>query len=124
MAFNEVIKGEFMGREAAYNSVRAYTRKGTVKFSISKDIMDRLGNPMFFRVAVGTGQHSGLVALIPTRAKSPNAYCIHATNGTVSVTASKIGNLTAEKTIKIPHEITDDGLVVDVRPITVRVAAA
>lgn len=124
MAFTEITKGKFAGKEQAVDSVRVYVRGKLNKVIISRDILKTLGNPIFFRVAVGSGKHAGFVALIPTRAKSPNAYRVHDKLGCIGFMSSEVGPLSEGRTTKVPHEITDDGLVIDVRGLMASSKAA
>lgn len=119
MAFTEVTKGVFASKPAAVNSVRVYGRPSCVKIVISSDILAKLGEPMFFRAAVGSGKHAGFIALIPARAKSGNTYKVNPRMGCIGISPKAIGIARSTfKTTAVPHEITDDGLVLDIRAFT------
>lgn len=122
-------------RPALSNTVKAYKvsgRKGKSAFTlvIARDVYARLGSPAYFYVMVGTGEHSGYIALRPRGGKTSSSLKVVTSgsnniNGSnniavkltvsvnkVGVDADKIG-----KPVTLPFEVTQDGLVVDLRGI-------
>lgn len=122
MAFEEISKGRFNGKEAIRNRVAiAPGYKGSILIRVSNDIYKSVGAPMFFKIGIGSGKHSGLIALIPTSIKSSNSYKPTVSfNGrgqaTLSVAAKNLG-ITVDEMTTLPFEITDAGLAIDVRPL-------
>lgn len=125
MSFTEISKGQF-GETKAINSIRvASYQSGSGKVCISSDILEQVGSPMFFKIAVGEGKHSGFLALIPTRTKSKNSYSIHRAQGHLTISSKKTGlPMSLFGSTKVPHEITDDGIVIDIRGIGQRALQA
>lgn len=122
MAFEEVTKGAFIGKKAATNRVLiAFNKAGTIAIRVSNDVFTRVGSPMFFKVAVGTGQHEGLVALMPTNMKTASAYRVavsHNGKGQASIGMSpKTISVKGSGNVEVPFEITDAGIAIDVRAL-------
>lgn len=122
MAFEEISKGRFTGKEAIQNRVAISPQvNNTLKILVSNDIYKSLGAPMFFKVGIGSGKHAGLIALIPTSIESANAYRASVSfkgrgQAAISVSAKNLGVTVSEMTA-LPFEITDAGLAIDIRPL-------
>lgn len=131
MAFEDLPARKNFGRDKLVNTVKAATTKnGGVNFRVSRDIVEKMGSPSFVRVLVGTGQHAGKIAVIPRHMKSDQSVIFRPGNPNsqafmFTVGSTRLGIATANRsTITLSHEITDDGLVVDVRPLMKPVAVA
>lgn len=124
MAFQEIERGVFQGKEALSNTVSVAVSKSTpsvAAISISADIFKKVGEPMFFNVLIGTGEHSGFIALIPRNTKGASSYKpIRPSSKSLakfSISAKKLGLVSkAIGIIPLPFEITSDGIIADIRP--------
>lgn len=119
MAFNEIEKGEGL-REALTNTVKFHTSKTVGLFTMSGDVFEKMGSPGFLRVLLGDGEHSGYVALIPRQVPGKNTYSLVPSGRCwkFAISARKIGVTAGKRPGRsMPFEITDDGLVVDLRSV-------
>lgn len=123
MAFHEIERGSWKTREALKDTVGVWvSAQGVASITISGDLYKKIGSPAFVKVMLGSGEHSGFVALIP-RNMPAGAYKVTKTSAgsaqmKLSITASRLGLLRDKRpTMHLPHEITEDGLIVDLRPI-------
>jgi hypothetical protein len=129
MAFVELPKTKTFGRNALGNTVRAHVQNtGTVVIRVSADIYEKMGAPAFCRVMVGTDDHTGRIAVLPRAMKTAETRALKLLKGNKSpifdVGAKRIGvNTTPRKTITLPHEISEHGLIIDVRPLMKPVAS-
>lgn len=119
MAFTEIKRGGFQGRKAIQNTVKIAPTSNCLKLDVSNDIYTRLGAPTFFKIMRGSGEHDGFIALVPRNVKSDATYKVHVGfNGRglakISVSANRIG-VRKDAAGSLPFEITEDGLIVDVR---------
>lgn len=124
MAFQEIQKGTF-GRPAATNRISASVSKATVSISISADIYKQIGSPAFVKMLLGTGSDAGFLAIVPKNMPGKGTYRTFMTGGPsgaacVSISGSKI-NVPSMRlpTTTLAFEITDDGCVIDIRPLRV-----
>jgi hypothetical protein len=108
------------------NTVKVYRKHGTNGFDIvvSRDIYQKLGNPAYFHIMVGSGEHSGFAALLPRGGKTGASLKVNIPTsavGAVKVAASgnKLGVVTDKiaKPVALPFEVKDEGLIVDLRGI-------
>lgn len=131
MAFHEIERGEFRGREALKNAVQAHMSKsaGSITVAIAGEIDSKIGNPMFINCLIGSGEHSGFVALIPRNVRGAASYKLNRqasrTTARFSIHPKKIGVVARQiAPLKLPFEITEDGLIVDIRPLRQPVLSA
>lgn len=123
MAFHEIERGVFgASRPALSNAVKVHSsNRGQIfTFSIARDIYRKLGAPMFLNVLIGSGEHSGFIAMIPRNTRGSASYKMTTGKGCVtprfSIHPKKIGVVPRMvEATKIPFEITEDGLIVDIR---------
>lgn len=130
MAFVDLPTVNDFSREALSNCVRASVGPtGTVSIRIAADIYKLMGSPLFCRVLNGTEEHKGRIAVLPRSMKTPDTRPIRATgpaskSPTIQLGARRIGVTPApRKTITLPHEISENGLLIDVRPLMKPVAS-
>lgn len=121
MAFHEIERGMFKGNSALTNTVKVRIAKSfhqNAVIVISGDIDKKVGEPMFFNLLIGSGEHSGFIALVPRNSKGSASYKINRVGkcATVTVSARKIGLLPSTFSCEVPYEITADGVVFDIRP--------
>lgn len=126
MAFTAIEKGlGKYGRKRLENTVSVTVQAaGTSFITLSGDVVQRLGNPPYVKVMLGSGEHSGFIALIPRNMPGETSYKMLKNGGQsghtkrLAIYAKKIG-LVIEKTpvTTVPFEITEDGLIVDLRPL-------
>ena len=123
MSFHEIERGEFKGRAPLKNIVQVHTNgTAALSFAIAGDIAKKIGDPIFINILLGSGEHSGYVAFIPRNVRGPASYkvCRQASRPTArfSIHPKKLG-VVARKIAPtiLPHEITEDGLIVDIRPL-------
>ncbi|PBB75176.1 hypothetical protein CK227_10310 [Mesorhizobium sp. WSM4308] len=125
MAFHDVERGVFKGAAALISTVQVRISKstpGTAAITISQDVYKKVGEPMFFNIMLGSGEHSGFIALIPRNSKGASSYKAFSTSPTgkacvISISAKKLGLVSkAIATTKLPFEITSDGIIADIRP--------
>lgn len=129
MAFKDLPRPERgFGSDTFKNTVACYVQdNGTVVFRLSSDIHAKMGSPSFCRVMVGTGEHFGRIAVLPSGMKTDDTrkftYQPNGKSPTFTVGAKRIGvSKGARKTVHLPHEITEDGLIIDIRPLMKPVA--
>lgn len=123
MAFQEIERGTFAGRQALQNTVRIQARNGGAIVNISNDIFTKLGTPNFLRVMIGTGEHKGFVAIIPRNMPSTGTYTPNVGFkgrglAKFSISAKRLTVPSELPATELPYEITEDGLVVDIRPLS------
>lgn len=125
MAFHEIDRGSrFSGRGPMRNKVRIY-RVGPSQtcLVLSEDINKAIGSPTYLNVLVGAGEHSGYLALVPSATQTHSSYAVAKNNPKsravkIGISPKKIGVVTTllEKGgADLPFEITEDGLIVDLR---------
>lgn len=136
MSFHAVERGVHIGsRRAKVNTVSVAPaapkgrKTGSVTFFISRDIFQKIGAPRFLSVLLGSDEHSGYLAFVPKSMPSGSTYKVFLPekgrgSARIGISSKKVGirldNLTG--THALPFEITDDGLVIDLRHV--RSAAA
>lgn len=117
MAFNELTKGQkIRGRALSRVSIGKYGKNGTATIRISNDVAEEMNWPPYFSISIGSEEHSGLVMLRPHFGKSQNSYrAIYASKNSgcqISVGSKRIGlHGTRFKTVEVPYELTDGGLI-------------
>lgn len=123
MAFTEIEKGIFQnGTRKSISPVRMVSSGITATFVISAELMKQIGDKPFAKLLLGSGEHDGLFAVIPQQDKTKNAYRFGRYGkmrgsrlavglGTLRLPAVKI------KPVNLPFEITEDGLVIDIRKL-------
>lgn len=122
MAFQEIERGTFAGRKALQNTVRIEAKNGNASVVISNDIFTKIGAPNFLRVMIGTGEHKGFVAIVPRNMPSTGTYKPNVGfNGRglakISISAKRLTVPTDTPATELPYEITEDGVIVDLRPL-------
>jgi hypothetical protein len=121
MSFLEIEKGKFGGLETVSNRAAVSVYKPCAKIGVSGDIYKKLGSPTYFKLMLGTGAHSGFVALIPRNMPSASSYKINGNNKSsfeIAVSPKKIGITSDRRGLTpVPFEITEDGLILDIRPL-------
>ena len=118
MAFETLQKGsKGFGKEAKTNSVTVCKspKSGGISLRISRDILKSLGEPHYAQIALGNGEHTGLVLIAPAAVKMNN-YRIHYHGkigaGTIGISPLRLGlPRHSFKTTECDYEITDDGVV-------------
>lgn len=94
------------------------------RLSIAADLFEALGKPTHFRFMIGTGPDAGRVMLVP----APDGYVVikrapSCTAMAVTIPAG-IGAKAPPRTTVVAHELTTDGLIVDLSPFIARGPAA
>lgn len=115
--FQEIVKGRFGSEKLQGVSVGA--GKGCGKIKISEDLLREMGNPVFCRVLKGTGKHAGMVAIVPRSVKGKDGYKLSPLN-VISISSHFIDLPSSLSTVRPPYEMTDDGLVIDLKAIVVK----
>lgn len=131
MAFVELPENvTHAGRDRLSNCVRAaISTQGTVQITVSADIHQKLGSPKACRIMVGTDDHEGKIAILPLKSKAKGTLNFTTNNKSavspkVQIRASRLSlKDNPRATTTIPHEVTDLGLIVDVRPLMKPVAS-
>lgn len=136
MAFNEVIKKKFGGAHAASNRVIISGTPEALRVTFSGDILEKLGNPLFVKVLVGSGADSGKMLVRGSAIKNTSAYKLTgAKNGKSKHFAispnhlsptlkkdvqrkAKAGTKKYMNAVAVPHTVSDAGLVIDFSPIS------
>lgn len=126
MAFHELEKGS--GRRAATNRVViSWIKRSSAQIRISGDLHKRIGSPSFVKIMLGGGEDAGFVAVIPQASPCDNSYAMFGARKQRMFTLSlnKVGiQRRARETVTVPHEITQDGLVLDLRSVAAPTAPA
>jgi hypothetical protein len=118
MAFTE-IKTEGWKRPRLVNQVNMRTDvTGTAAFTISEDVLKRLGNPSFLSRLVGSGEHAGMVCFLPKqmpgKATAKLTGIASGKSKQISFPCRLIGLEKLSRSSRpVPFEITEDGLIVD-----------
>lgn len=125
MAFHEIQRGVFAGKKALTNSVKVAVtsvKTGAVHITVSRDVLAKIGDPMFLSVLIGEDEHAGRVALVPRNSRSASSYKISrpvSSCGKICLSANKLGiGKVMIKTTPVNFDITPDGVVIDLRPIS------
>lgn len=126
MAFHQVEKGAFaFGLEKLIDTVSVRVSGPTAHISVSKDIYEKLKSPAAIKVMIGSGENSGFIALIPKEIAVNGCYALHKKERKLAISASKIGVVKGTRpTVHVSHEITEDGLIIDIRPLRQPVSVA
>lgn len=123
MAFYAIEKGAFGGLNTVSNRAAVAVYSGCAKIGVTEDIYKRLGSPAFFKVMIGTREHSGFIAVIPRNMPGTGTYKVHNNNKSsfeVAISPKKIGILSDNRPLTaVPFEITEDGVVIDIKPLRV-----
>lgn len=114
--FKEVDKGVFSANHAI-PGVRIGWQSGSVRVTVDRDLFAKLGEPKFVKVMTGEGDHAGMVAIVPIKTKLANAYTMNQTNRSISLSPKKLGVKYKGGSLRVPHELTEDGLVIDLRSV-------
>lgn len=128
MAFHDLPKSKTGGRTKLSNTVTAAIYiAGNVIIRISEDLHRKMGSPAFASVLLGDGEHAGRIAIVPKVMKTTKTVRVAKQKGGASVDlcvgAGRIGvNGAKRRAITLSHDITDDGLIVDIRPLMKPVA--
>jgi hypothetical protein len=124
MAFQEIDPAAGVGPRAKINTVSIWSAAdGACFLVLSGDIYEQIGAPPFARLLLGSGEHAGLVAVVPQTMASDASYKFIRMNPAakqykVTVASAKIGIPRAKRqTTSLPFEITEDGLIVDLRQL-------
>lgn len=126
MAFNELLK--LRGQTHRIEGVRLGTSQGNARFNIGAAVMERFApDAKRIKVLVGSGEDYGRVRLVPT--ENNDGYAVFAGGRKaaarmVVVSARRLGLAGPVKSTDLPYEITDAGLIVDIRPVMVKPAVA
>jgi hypothetical protein len=86
-------------------------------------VFRRLGRPAFVQAMLGTDEHSGFVAFIPRNVRSATTYTVAVPPGNaaakIGISSPRLG-IVASKivgAVDLPFELTEDGLIVDMRKL-------
>jgi hypothetical protein len=112
--FKEVEKGVF-SPNLEIKGVRVSRVNGSIRIVIDRGLFKQLGEPKFVKMLRGDGEHEGMVAMMPIRAKVANAYTMNKANRSISISPKRFGVEYRGKAKVVPHEVTEDGLVIDLR---------
>lgn len=117
--------GAFKPREPLKNTVNvAYPGKGALIFSVSKDVYDKIKQPRYAKLHIGTGEHAGMILLQPAAVKSGSTNTFSSVGGKknrkggrrqINFTPSRLGiKHPIEKfgVTKCDFKVVDEGLVI------------
>lgn len=127
MAF-ESLPGKNVGRKAGLGQVSVLVNSiGQVRFNIAPDVARAAGLKRHIVVRIGTGTDRGNVLIRPAIDHDHSTHGLSAkeghSGGAFAVVASKLGVPSDRRSSAIfPHEVTADGLIVDIRPLMKPVA--
>ena len=128
MAFHDLPKSTRGRHDKLKNTVTAAIyNAGVIVFRVSEDLHRKMGAPSFVSVLVGDGEHTGRIAIIPKHMKTDKTVRAAAPKNSsavnILVSAGRVGVSKARRgTVTLSHDITDDGLIVDIRPLMKPVA--
>lgn len=131
MAFVELTRknNAGRGRDPLTNCVRAYvSSNGVMNITVSTDLHEQIGKPKACRVMVGTDAHEGKIAILPLKDKTQgtlnfNTTSKFAVSPRVQISSTRVGpKLSPRATTAMPFEVTDLGLIIDIRPLSKPVA--
>ena len=130
MSFENIQKGKWIRREPVRDRVSMTASMTICSFGISGDIYDKMGAPAFVRVAMGNGEHAGMMLVRPTgsptdayrvgvlgASKEANKRRSHAVVSGLrkfAMSAKKAGipRNFQTSTITLKHKLTEDGLII------------
>ncbi len=119
MAFHEVEKGAFsFGLKKLVDVISFSSNGATGQFTLSSDIFEKLGKPLAAKVMIVSGEHSCFIAILPKAVAVNGCYSIHKRERKFSISLARIGLIKGKRSaVRVPHEITEDGLIIDIRPL-------
>ena len=119
MAFHQIEKGKIaFGLIKLVDTVSVHVSAASAYITLSKDIFEKLKSPAAIKVMIGSGENSGFIALIPKEIAVNGCYTVLKNHRKFAILATKIGLVKGTRpTVHVPHEITEDGLILDLRPL-------
>lgn len=115
------------GHRRMTGAVRILRIKGAHgRLSIAADLFDAIGKPERMGFMVGTGEDAGRVKLVPAAEGYVTLKRTRDSAATAVTLPAGIGAHAPRRSTAVAHQLTDDGLIVDLRPFMARppIAAA